>query len=90
MNPQHEPGSHLFLVRFWSGGAQEGSDEQEAEVGKDAHGHKGRIGRVQHVVSGEARTFRDWTTLIELLLEMAETDGIEAGASTDKPKEVVQ
>ncbi len=70
MNSQHDPGSHLFLVRFWSGGAQELTNEQEPKEGKDAHGHKGRIGRVQHVVSGEAHTFQGCPELIEVLLAM--------------------
>ena len=89
MNSQHDPGSHLFLVRFWSGGAHEVTNEQEAEEGNDAHGHKEWIGRVQHVLTGEARTFHDWTTLIDLLLEMAETDGIEAQAPRGKTKEAI-
>jgi hypothetical protein len=76
MNSQHDRGSHLFLVRLWS-------EEMEklgelGEVG-DQKGWEWR-GRVQHVLSGEAHTFHDWPTLIRLLLEMAETDGIEARA----------
>jgi hypothetical protein len=63
MNPKQDQGSHLFLVRFWS-----------EEVGD----HNGWQGRVQDVRSGEARTFHDWPTLIDLLLEMAETDRIQS------------
>lgn len=74
MNSHQDPGSHLFLVRFWSGHAQE---PQEA---KNAGDRKEWSGRVQHVLSGEARTFHDWHTLIEMLLEMAETEGPEVAA----------
>ena len=81
MNLQHDPGSHLFLVRFWGGGAHEAKD--------DGQDHKEWSGRVQHVLTGEARTFHDWHTLIELLLEMAETDGLEA-RSQARIQEVTQ
>jgi hypothetical protein len=75
MNPQQNQHSHLFLVRFRKEGAQEALD------------HKQLSGRVQHVVSGEARTFHEWPTLIELLLEMAETEGIDARPANGKTKE---
>ena len=68
MNSQQDRHSHLFLVRFWS---------------EEAGGHKRCSGRVQHVLSGEARTFDDWHMLVDLLLEMAETEGIRAGAPVD-------
>ena len=55
MNSQHDPGSHLFLVRFWSGGSH------EAKEAKDARDHKEWSGRVQHGVSVEARTCHDCT-----------------------------
>jgi hypothetical protein len=45
---------------------------------------------VQHLLSGEARTFDDWPTLIELLLEMAETDGTEGKVLGGKSKEAIQ
>jgi len=63
MNLKQNQGSHLFTVRLWS----EGLEDQ-----------KGWNGRVQHVLSGETRAFHDWSTLVDLLLEMAETDRIEA------------
>ena len=47
------PHSHLFLVRLWPG--------------EDANGQAQWRGKVQHMVSGEARYFQDWTTLIDLL-----------------------
>jgi hypothetical protein len=46
-------GSHLFLVRLWPAAPGDGP---------------GWHGKVQHVVSGEARYFDDWATLINLLL----------------------
>ncbi len=65
MNTKQDQSSHLFLVRFWN--------EQSND-----HTHKELRGRVQHVLSGEAHTFRDWQMLVELLREMAEAEGIEA------------
>jgi hypothetical protein len=78
MNSKQDGRSHLFLVRFWSDGEQEARDQKDWR------------GRVQHIVSGEARTFDDWPTLIDLLLEMAETDGTEAKASRARTKEAIQ
>lgn len=75
MNSQHGPGSHLFLVRLWS---DEVADQNEWR------------GRVQHVLSGEARTFDDWAMLVEQLLEMANTDGAEANVPGGKSKEAIQ
>ena len=68
MNAKQDEPSHLFLVRFWS-----------EEVGD----HNSWRGRVQHVLSGEARTFHDWPALIGLLVEMAETDRIEVRTPGD-------
>ena len=42
---------------------------------------------MQQVLSREARTFHDWTTLVDLLLEMAETDAVEAGAPDGREKQ---
>jgi hypothetical protein len=75
MNSRQDERSHLFLVRFWS-----------EDVGNNRD-HNGWRGRVQHVLSGEARSFHDWPMLIDLLLEMAETDGIDVrklGDCTDE------
>jgi hypothetical protein len=63
MNAKQDQNSHLFMVRFWK------DDEPDKKEWR---------GRVQHVVSGEARTFEDWPMLIDLLLEMAETEGFQA------------
>ena len=77
MDPKQNEHAHLFLVRLWS----------------DAVGdHSGWQGRVQDVRSGEARRFHDWPTLINLLLEMAETEsikGIENGAPDGKQEEAL-
>lgn len=48
--------SHLFTVRLWL----EVVDEHQMEM----------RGQVQHTLSGEARYFRDWETLIDLLAAM--------------------
>jgi hypothetical protein len=48
--------SFLFLVRLW---AEE-----------DAGGATAWCGKVQHVTSGEAHTFRDWAALVALLRTM--------------------
>ena len=52
--PPHR--SHLFTVRLWLEDLGDGRTEWR--------------GQVQHVLSGEVRYFRDWPTLITLLLEM--------------------
>jgi hypothetical protein len=55
--------SNLFLVRVW--------------VEEAANGHPACHGKVQHVVSGEARTFNDGATLeaaMHEILEMLQPD----------------
>jgi len=52
---QHNP-SHLFLVRLWAESNNEGDDVW--------------CGKVQHVTRGRANQFRDWSTLIDILLAM--------------------
>ena len=47
---QQQYDSQLFMVRIW-----------EEELG---NGQTELRGKVQHVTSGEARYFRDWTTLV--------------------------
>jgi hypothetical protein len=42
------------------------------------------------LLSGEAGTFDDWPTLMDLLLEMAEIDGIEDTPQGSISKEVPQ
>lgn len=51
--------SQLFTVRLWQEELGEGRSEWR--------------GKVQHVLSGEARYFRDWATLIAALQEMFKT-----------------
>jgi hypothetical protein len=48
--------SHLFLVRLWA----ESNNDGEAVW----------CGKVQHVTKGKANQFRDWPTLIDLLMTM--------------------
>jgi hypothetical protein len=55
MNRSHsEYRSYLFTIRIWA--EYLGDDQIEWR------------GRVQHIASGEIRYFRDWPTLIQLLL----------------------
>ena len=61
--------SHLFTVRLWR--EHLGGDESEWR------------GKVEHVLSKEARYFREWSALVAFLQEvlsqqdlLAETDGI--------------
>jgi hypothetical protein len=68
--------SHLFTVRVWVEDLGDGRSEWR--------------GKVQHVISGETRYFRDWTTLIAFLLAMPpgrtglrETDLTEAAGGVD-------
>ena len=49
--------SHLFTVRVWLEDLGEGQTEWR--------------GKIQHVLSGEARYFRDWTGLVEQMKAMA-------------------
>jgi hypothetical protein len=72
MNSKQDQPSHLFLVRFWS---EQVSDKKEWR------------GRIQHVLSGEAHTFDDWSVLRDLLQKMAETEWAEVGVPDGKAKE---
>ena len=51
---QPRSNSHLFTVRLW--------------VEELGNGQTEWRGQVQHVMSGEKRYFRDWSTLIECLM----------------------
>ncbi len=57
---QTQQRTHLFTLRIWA-----------AALGD---GQLGWRGKVQHVLSGEARYFRDWSTLITYLQDMLPTD----------------
>ena len=66
------PQSHLFTLRLWREELGGGQTEWR--------------GRLRHVLSGDTRHFREWPTLIELLVAMLEnggpgaiSDGDEAG-----------
>lgn len=48
--------SHLFTVRLWPEEVDAGQVEWRGEI--------------RHVISGDARYFRDWPTLIEHLVAM--------------------
>jgi hypothetical protein len=77
MSPERSAeGSHLFLVRLWqeevgaTSGEREGDGQGERAAGR-------WYGRVQHVLSGEAHTFRDWPTLVDLLTAMSQDDAAD-------------
>lgn len=53
---QDQSSSHLFLVRMWREDLGCGNSEWR--------------GKVQHVLSGEARFFREWAMLVEHLRAM--------------------
>ncbi len=52
--------THLFTMRMWAEALGDGQIEWR--------------GKVQHVLSGEARYFRDWDTLITYLQDMLPPD----------------
>ncbi len=52
----HNHRSHFFTVRVWQEELGDGQTEWR--------------GKVQHVPSGEVRYFREWPTLVTLLLKM--------------------
>jgi hypothetical protein len=65
MDPdQPLPRSHLFTIRLWTESLGDGQVE--------------RRGRVYYVLSGERRSFRDWSTLVSYLeAKLQELDGGE-------------
>lgn len=69
--------SHLFLVRLWAEESRDIGTHNEDSTKREIEW----CGKLQHVLTGEARTFHDWPMLIELLLEMAETDGLRPSSS---------
>jgi hypothetical protein len=54
--PPQSPSSYLFTVRLWKEAVGEGRTEVR--------------GKVQYVLSGEVRYFRDWRTLSAFLIEV--------------------
>jgi hypothetical protein len=57
MSPESEK-SQLFSVRVWTSKRADGAVEHR--------------GHVRHVLSREARHFRDWNTLVEFIIEQVE------------------
>lgn len=70
--PPHQP-SQLFTIRLWAEAL--GDEKQEIR------------GKVQHVVSGEARHFRDWITLETFLMAWLKTQEQQA-SYTNQSEEV--
>ena len=64
----HHRRSQLFTIRLWT--EELGNGEVEWR------------GKVQHATSGEAHYFRDWPTLVALLVEMAQSDSTAYHQST--------
>ncbi len=54
--------SHLFLVRLWL-------DQADSVSVTESLSH----GKVQHLITGKASPFSDWSSLIDLLASMAST-----------------
>ena len=64
--PADSQSSHLFTVRLWPHDLGDGRIEWR--------------GKVQHVLSGETRYFRDWAELVERLAAIVEQmDGLQEG-----------
>lgn len=57
---KQDDSSYLFLVRLWPGGGARG-DRASWQ------------GRVQHVATGNAGSFTDWPSLVNLLTSLATT-----------------
>lgn len=68
---RQQPRSHLFTVRLWL--EELGNDQREWR------------GKVQHVISGEVRYFRDWPALIAFLQMVLST--LEANSHTSSEPE---
>jgi hypothetical protein len=64
--------SHLFLVRIWTQ--------------PDLHGLPSWRGKLQHIPSGEAHSFEDWTSLVVFLLLLS--GGAGSGAVEPMPQGV--
>jgi len=71
---QQQHPSHLFTVRLWLEDLGDGLAEWR--------------GQVQHVLSGETHYFRQWETLLALLLAMLPP--AEADSAADAPNEQVR
>ncbi|UCC77204.1 MAG: hypothetical protein JSW37_02240 [Anaerolineales bacterium] len=63
--------SHLFTVRLWQEGLGGGRSEWR--------------GQVRHVSSGETSYFRDWPTLVSLLIKMLSRQENEVGRTASQP-----
>jgi hypothetical protein len=63
--------SHLFTVRVWQEGLGGGRAEWR--------------GQVRHVASGETSYFRDWPTLVSLLIKMLSRQENEVDQRASQP-----
>ncbi len=62
------PRSHLFTVRLWT-----------ESLGEERYEWRGRV---QHVLSGRRRAFRDWPALVRYLERLLQELDAEASASS--------
>jgi hypothetical protein len=79
--------SQLFLVRVWLGekGQPDGHEQNELAEDKALHGEV--RGKVQHVLSGSARSFSDCSSLMDVLYRLM-PPMCRAEARSDKADEV--
>lgn len=68
--------SQFFLVRLWLGNPKK-------DGGPRGEGENQVQGKVQHVLSGQAASFDDWRSLMEVLKGMTQ-DAAEQQARTHK------
>ena len=65
MHPARRRRSHLFTLRLW----QEGDGREEKTL---------RF-KVQHVLSGEVRYFRDWSQVVAFIISMTKKEADDNG-----------
>jgi hypothetical protein len=73
MNAKENEGSYVFLLRLWPQeeyGTADGTAKATANSTANGRVDTRWCGRVQHVMSGEAHNFQDWSGLVDLLLTM--------------------
>ncbi len=70
MSPESEQ-SQLFSVRVWTTQRSDGVTEHR--------------GHVRHVLSSEARHFREWNTLLEFIIEQVELQETSAEDGSEAP-----
>ena len=72
-DPQRRNHPHLFTLRLWAEKEREGQTEWRVQL--------------QNVATGESRYFRDWPTLIHLLVAMLPAESAEEGQGEEDREE---